>query len=380
MGRSNLVISRIEAWAFRLPLVAPIDFGAFIARERNYVGVRLHTREGLTADCLAQARGSPIDVIFAEVFAPLLLGKSALDLESRSGEVHRALIALEWDGAIGRAWSLAEICLQDLRAQAAGWPLWQMLGGNPRPVPVELVEGYALVGESPEQFADRLAGRAAEGYRALKIEAGHYASGPDILRRLELFRSGAGFDCAIILDFAYGWANAAGKRDLVQGLGDLKIEWLEDPFPRQYVDQYRELKAFSRIPIGCGDESTRPADIFALIDAGAIDVVRLDASTIGGITAVRQIASHARSRQLRVSFHERPEVHEHCVFGFDSADHIEIFPIDRPFDCAHDVLEEPVIARVRDGMLEPSDRPGTGIRLRTSALEKLAWRHVDVTV
>lgn len=379
MSRTDLLVSQIETWACRLPLPAPIDFGRFVALERHFVGVRIRTRDGLVADCLAQTRGCPIDVVLADVIAPLLVGKSAFDIESRRIEVARALTALELDGAIGRAWSLCEICMQDLRAQAAGWPLWRLLGGSPRRVPVELVEGYALVEETAEGFADRLARRVTEGYRAIKIEAAHYTQEVEILRRLELLRKKTGPDCAFVLDFAWSWPTATCKRDFLQALCELKIDWIEDPFPRERVEQYKELKKISKLPIGCGDETTRLSDVAALIDQEAIDVVRIDATTIGGITAARNLASHARSRSLRVSFHERPEVHEHCVFGFDSADHVEIFPVDRPFDCAHELLEAPVIPRVSKGLLEPSDQAGTGIRLRMDALQKTARRYTPIS-
>lgn len=378
LSGSELLISRIETWACRLPLTAPIDFGSFVARERHYAAVRVHTHDGLTADCLAQTRGSPVDIVLAEVLAPLLVHKSAFDIESRRLEVARTLTALELDGAIGRAWSLCEICLQDLRSQAAGIPLWRMLGGSPRQVPVLLVEGYSLVEETADGFAERLARRVSEGFRAIKVEAAHYSGSAEVLRRLELFRKKAGFDCALVLDFAWSWPDPASKRDLLAGLEELKVEWLEDPFPRHSIRHYRELKTVCKLPVGCGDESTRPSDLFALIDAGAIDVVRIDATTIGGVSAARQIASHGRSCSRRVSFHERPEVHEHCVFGFDSADHVEIFPVDRPFDCAHEILEEPVASRVTRGFLEPGHRPGTGIRLRADALERWAWRHTEI--
>lgn len=377
MDGSEPLIERIETWACRLPLAVPIDFGSFIARERHYVAVRIHTRDGLSADCLAQTRGSPVDVVLAEVIAPLLVKRGAFDVESRRLEVTRALAALELDGAIGRAWSLCEICLQDLRSQAAGVPLWRMLGGSPRQVPVALVEGYALLEETAEAFADRLARRVSEGFRMIKIEAAHYSDSGEILRRLELFRKKASADCSLVLDFAWSWPDPASKRDLLAGLAELNVEWLEDPFPRYSIQQYQELKKICKLHVGCGDESTRPADIIALIDAGAIDVVRIDATTIGGISAARQIAAHGRSRSLRVSFHERPEVHEHCVFGFASADHVEVFPVDRPFDCAHEILAEPVVSRVTSGLLAPSRRPGTGIRFRADALERWAWRRTE---
>ncbi len=372
---AELIIDRIETWHCVLPLSQPLDFGTFQVRERHYTAMRVHTKDGLKADCVTHTRGSPIDVVAADIIAPRLLGKSVLDLSSIRSEMARALTALETDGALGRAWSLAEICLQDLRAQAAGWPLWRLLGGDPRAVPVQLVEGYALVGESDEAFAERLAARVREGFRLLKIEAAHYASHAELLSRLSAFRRLCGEAPRLVLDFAWSWTDVKSRLDLVERLADLGIEWIEDPFPRTQVEQYSMLRRLTSIPIGCGDEATRPADMIALATAGALDVVRLDAATIGGIESVRLLSAQAQSRGLRVSYHAHPEIHEHCVFGLPGLDHLEVFPTDRPFDRQHDLLQSCTYERVENGWIRPSSAVGSGIRLREDALKQWAKRH-----
>jgi L-alanine-DL-glutamate epimerase-like enolase superfamily enzyme len=81
---------------------------------------------------------------------------------------------------------------------------------------------------------------------------------------------------------------------------------------------------------------------------------------------------------MRVSFHERPEVHQHLAFGLGLADHVEVFPTDRPFDCAHMLIREPAFARVADGRLAPPEAPGSGLRLDDAALAKWTRRHGEL--
>jgi L-alanine-DL-glutamate epimerase-like enolase superfamily enzyme len=368
-------ISAIDLWACTVPLPQPIDLGNVVLRERAHLAIRVTTADGLVADCVTQSRGSPLDMILADVIGPRMIGKDATDVPVRRAELQRQLTAMEFDGAIGRAWSALEICLQSLRAQALGIPLWQALGGRALPIPVELVEGYALADETDGAFAERLAARVAQGYLMLKIEAGSYADVEELARRLKLFRELAGPEPQLILDFAWSWTDAEKKRALVARVEEYGISWLEDPFPRTDIDGYAALRAFARAPIGCGDESTRVDDLRRLARSGSIDILRLDATTIGGIGAVEELVSEARDQRLRLSFHEHPEVHEHCVLGFDCSDHVEMFPTDRPFDQVHRLIEASAFERVSDGMLEPYDRPGIGMTLRRDGLEQFTRRH-----
>jgi L-alanine-DL-glutamate epimerase-like enolase superfamily enzyme len=169
----------------------------------------------------------------------------------------------------------------------------------------------------------------------------------------------------IVLDFAWTWRDACSHRDFVFQLAELGVRWIEDPFPRTRINAYRDLRSLSPVPVGCGDEATRPADLTALMRAGAIDQLRADATTIGGIEALRLLTAEARNLGLGVSYHEHPETHEHCVFGFEGAGSIEVFPTDRPFDRVHDLVRQSAFERVRNGWLSAADTPGTGVRLQS---------------
>lgn len=365
----------VETWLCRVQLPDPIDLGPIVVRERDYLAVRMRTAGGLVADCVTQVRGSPIDVVVSELLAPKLLGRDATDLVSIRADVRRSLTAVEFDGAVGRAWSALEICLNDLRAQAVGWPLWKLLGGYARDVPVEIVEGYALKGETEDAFVARIIRKEEEGFKLIKIEAGHYRPVGDLVRRLELIRERGPRTAELVLDFAWTWSLAKENAAHLRSLEGLGIAWIEDMYYRTSIDSYRRLRDSTHIPIACGDEISRPNDVTQLIDGRAIDVVRLDATSIGGIEPVRQLSAQAANQQLRVSFHVSPEVHQHCVFGFESADHIEVFPIDRPFDASHQLIQQNVCERIVGGMLSPPTTPGTGISLNDSAVARYALRH-----
>lgn len=139
------------------------------------------------------------------------------------------------------------------------------------------------------------------------------------------------------------------------------------------------MRRHSPVPIGVGDEVTRPQDLDALMTHEAVDVVRIDATTIGGITGALDTAARAVARGLRVSYHVNPEVHRHCVFADMAADHIEIFPTDRPFDCSHMLMENAAYQDVNQGRLAPPQTPGTGLRLNLDSVRQFADRNSSRT-
>lgn len=370
---TDTIIDQVETWACSIPLAKPLSFGKFTVTSREYAAIRISTRGGLVADCLGHTRRSPVDVAISDLLAPRLLGKDALDLGERLSDLRRATLAIEQDGVIGRARSLVDICLWDIRAQSMGVPMWRLLGGHRRDVPVALVEGYAIEGESEGDLIGRLTRRTEEGFGFFKIEAAHYGDPEPVRRILAGVRSEV--DATFTCDLAWSWQTARQGLAAAEAWEGLGIAWIEDPMPRELLSEIAFLRQHSKMPIGVGDEATRVGDLEALMDGGCVDVVRIDATTIGGFSAALALAERATRRGFRISHHVNPEVHRHCVFANDAADHIEIFPADRPFDCSHVLIEEPAFADIRAGTIAPPEKAGTGLRLNDEALARFAYRH-----
>lgn len=371
---SDSIIDRIDTWACHVPLPGALSFGNFVVTARQYAALRITTRGGLVAECLGHTRRSPVDVAISDVLAPHLLGKDAFDIGARASDLHRATLAMDADGVLGRARSMVDICLWDLKAQALGVPVWQLLGGHSRSVRVALVEGYEIEGEKEDDIAARLIGRAEQGYDFFKMEAAHYGEPRPVRRILSKVRAEVP-DATFTCDMAWSWTTARQGIETADHWQDLGIGWIEDPMPRTRLSEIAFLRRNSRLPIGVGDECTRPLDLRALMDHEAVDVVRIDATTIGGFSAAISLAAEAVSRGLRVSYHVNPEVHRHCVFADDAADHIEIFPADRPFDCSHLLIQAPSFGDIENGRLAPPSTPGTGLKLEADALQTYAYRH-----
>jgi L-alanine-DL-glutamate epimerase-like enolase superfamily enzyme len=353
----------------------PLDFGTFRVISREYAAVRMTTAEGVVADCLVLNRRSPTDVAVADVLAPLIIGKDAADIAARAADLANGTRALDQGGVIGRGRSLLDICLWDIAARKEGVPLWRKLGGKARRLDVLLVEGYSLPGESDGAFAERLAGRVSEGFRRIKIEGASYRDPGQLKTRLQEFRKAAGDAPGIVIDLAWSWPDARTGVKAISLWKEFGLSWVEDPMPRDKVDEIAALRRDSGVPIGVGDETTIPAELDRLMDAGALHLVRIDALAIGGIGVALAEAGRAVAKGLAVSFHEHPELHEHLAFAIDACSHVEAFPLDRPFVRSHDLLRHSTMNRVVSGRLEPPTLPGTGVALNDDALRRFAYRH-----
>ena len=367
-------IELIEAWACRLELAVPISFGDHVIFSREYVAMRLSTSDGVVSNVVGLSRGAPVDLAVTEVLAPCVLGLDPLNLPAAHRAMRRRTRALGLDGVLARAASLLELCLWDCAARRSDVPVWQLLGGQPRSLPVQLVEGYPLPGEPPQAFANRVGQRAEEGFTAIKLEL---ASEPDpaaAAHKLALVRERAGPSVRLVADMAYYWESADDAVHAAASWRDAGLAWLEDPMPRDQAADMAELRARLGIPIGAGDESTRPAELADLLDSQAVDVLRIDLTTLGDLDAAATLADSAHARGVAISAHVQPEIHRHVALAWPGLNHVEAFPLDRPFDLTHELIETPFMAGVVHGRAIPPTGPGLGITLNMDAVRRTAYR------
>ena len=371
-------LATIDVWGCSVPLPMPLNFGTYSITSREYVAIRVTTADGIVSDGVALSRRAPIDVAISDIIAPLIIGTNGLDINARLQQVRIATSAMDADGIMGRALSLVEICLWDILSQTAGLPLWRLLGGNPRAVPVLLVEGYTLSGESDEQFAERLAARADEGFQTIKIEAASYAAPEQLASRLSALRRLVDDRLQLVIDLAWSCSNAREAAATVRPWEEFNIAWLEDPIPRSLPREMARLRSAVGMPIGAGDEATRANELIDLLVGEAVDILRVDATAIGGIAVARDLVARADAAGLSVSTHVHPEVHQHITFATSASRYIEAFPLDRPFDATHRLMTHCFMDGVKAGGADPPTESGLGIHLDLAAVEHHAYRYSRV--
>jgi L-alanine-DL-glutamate epimerase-like enolase superfamily enzyme len=266
---------------------------------------------------------------------------------------------------------LVEICLWDLAAQAADQPLWQLLhGAGDRDLPVLLADGYPMPDESAEELVERLEQRVADGYTMLKIVA--WPDPEEMRRMLRRLRDTIGPGPRLIVDAAWLFEDVSEALRYVAGWDELDVSWLEDAFLPHRAQDIRELHGASLVPIGIGDEATSESEMEILLREGSVDVLRLDATTLGGIAPAVRLAGCALDAGVTPSFHIYPEVHQHLAFSLPAPAHIEQMPRDRTFSLEHLFVQPTSVPH--EGMVSPNDTPGTGLEIDWEFVSRHAVR------
>lgn len=289
----TVTIASVEAFAFRVPISAPIkvSFGTF--RDRPVVLVRVVDSEGAVgwgeAWCNWPSVGAEHRARLVNDFADRLVGRSfdapsqAFHLLTKQLEV-LVLQTLEV-GPIAQAIAGIDIALWDLFARKAGQPLHRYLGGAPcASVPV-----YAT-GINPDQPEVFAAARRAEGHRAFKLKTG-FGHAQD-LRNLQAMRAAIGPDDELSCD-----ANQVLSVDeaiaFVRAVEPLKLAWFEEPIRVDApTEHWQRLAAASTTPLA-GGENLQGAQFDAACSDSVLQVMQPDVTKWGGVTGSIHIARTA---------------------------------------------------------------------------------------
>jgi mannonate dehydratase len=138
--------------------------------DRNFVTLRLTTDDGLVGLGDATLNGRELAVVsyLRDHVVPLLIGRDAHQIEDtwqflyRSAYWRRGPVTMAAIAAV-------DVALWDIKAKAAGMPLYQLLGGASRTG--LLAYGHASGKDIPELF-DSVRSHLEQGYQAVRIQTG----------------------------------------------------------------------------------------------------------------------------------------------------------------------------------------------------------------
>jgi L-alanine-DL-glutamate epimerase-like enolase superfamily enzyme len=367
-------ISKVETFVLHVPVTRnKIEDSLHQITHWGLVGVILHTDTGLrgygyTGTHAHLATDRLISDCISQTYAPLLIGEIAHDVQRLWAKLCYFPPA-QWVGRSGitrLALSAVDIALWDLKAKAAGLPLWRFLGGDSfKKVEAYNTDGGWLNWTAEELVADakRLTG---EGYQGVKIKIGGADPNRD-LERIAAVREAIGPRLKLMVD-------ANGKWDLPTAIQfgrkfrDYDVFWFEEPL--WYDDLYGHTILAQTIdtPIGLGEQLYTLDDFRNFVLARAVHFVQADAVRLGGVTEWWQVADLAFAHHLPVAPHigDMMQVHLHLAIAHPACRLMEYIPWTR--DC----FVEP--ATVKDGVFVAPEQPGAGTTLRANALEHYGVR------
>lgn len=189
-----------------------------------------------------------------------------------------------------------DAAIWDLKAKAAGEPLWRLLGGRDRFVP-----GYASgldIALDGEQLYAFYAGLAERGFVAGKLKGGLDLDAD--LRRLQIVADALAVHTAhpgLMIDANESWQLKQAVRYVAALEERFDLIWVEEPLRRWDAEGHARLSSAIRAAVATGENLSGIDQYRPLLQAGAPDVVQ--AAAVWGV-------SHFHRLALAADLHDRP--------------------------------------------------------------------------
>jgi len=286
-------ITRIELFHVSIPLPAtfyPSWIPQFPQTQNNFTLLRLTTKSGLVGYSAGVAMERERAGL-GSLLGPYLLEADALDIDSVAQRLREASY-LGWRNA----W--IEAAFWDIRAKAAGKPLYKLLSGSDESVtqvPVYLSMGHVWQGDQHRRYLDDA---VAQGVQAVKVRVHDMDEDRDIAAVREA-REHAGDRLKLMVDANQGWRVAllgdAPLWDLERATrfakvcDELDYTWIEEPLDMYDYDAQAELRRRVKTPIAGGELNAGWHEFQVMLEKGSYDIYQPDACFAGGSSQVRRL-------------------------------------------------------------------------------------------
>jgi muconate cycloisomerase len=371
--RRDLTISEIRSTIVDVPTVRKHKLSSLSVTAQSYVIVELRLGNGVIGIGEAATLGGPrwseesVESIKATIdtyLAPALIG-SAGD--------RFAAARIRMDEAAKRnnaAKGAIDSALFDAVGKTLGVPAVQLLGGVVRDsIPVL----WTLASGDPVQEIEEADTKIAAGlHNTFKVKIGAQAPESDMARMRRLAAALEG-RASLIVDANQAWDETTALRCLPI-LAEIGVTLIEQPLPAWNIQGMAGLRLRSTVPLMADECVFSTHDMLDVARAGAADVVSLKLVKHGGLLAMREVASVARSAGIGL--------YGGCLLesSIGAAAHLHGFAALRElaWGCEHfgpqiltgDLVTEPL--RFADFHIHLPDGPGLGVTLDPEQLRRYA--------
>ncbi|MES3092577.1 L-fuconate dehydratase [Sphingomonas aerolata] len=388
---------------------------AYVVLETDTAGLEGH---GLT---FTIGRGNEICVAAIGALRERVIGLDLDWIAADAGRFWRHVTSdsqLRWigpdKGAIHLATGAVVNAVWDLWAKSVGKPVWQLVADM---TPEELVrtidfryitdcitpdEALTLLTKQAEGKAERIATLKTEGFPCYTTSAGWLGYSDeklyrlareavdagfdhiklkvgrdldDDIRRLRIAREAIGPDAKLMIDANQIW-EVDQAIEWVNALAFANPWFIEEPTsPDDVLGHAKIRRGIGSVKVATGEMCQNRILFKQFMDAGAIDVVQIDACRLGGVNEVLAVLLMAAKHDLPVCPHAGGvglcEYVQHlsmidylCFSGTREGRVIEYV------DHLHEHFVDPCV--IRDAAYMPPTRPGYSIEMKPASLERYA--------
>ncbi len=369
MDTGGMEITEIETFAVSIPLEEPVAFATRVVEERDHAIVYVRTADGTEGLGYSLGYGGAqlIADAASDVLGPMIMGEDPRDTERLWREMFDGTVQIGRKGVMLRAISCIDIALWDIKAKAAGMPLYKLLGGSKEKIPAYASGGYYRETKGLDGLREEMETYVDRGHDVVKMKVGR-ESLADEVERVRTVREAIGPHRTLLMDANGKWQNKQEAVRACRAFAEFDPYFIEEPVMPDSIDLMSEVNDALPYPVAAGELEFNRYGFEHLMDSGAVEIVQPDVSVVGGVTEWLRVAHAAAARDIPVAPHYNWDLHVHLLGAIENGLWAEFFYRDSDVKAFDDVLVHPMEAK--NGMLEIPDRNGHGVELDHEALER----------
>ncbi|MGP2442240.1 L-fuconate dehydratase [Streptomyces sp. JW3] len=428
MPATDARIAAVDTYDIRFPTSRELDGSDAMNPDPDYSAAYVVLRADGPAEpaghgfAFTIGRGNDVQVAAIHALRHHVLGRSVADLCADPGALYRDLTSdsqLRWlgpeKGVMHMAIGAVVNAVWDLAARRAGKPLWRLLAdAEPEWLTTQIDFRYLTDALTPDEALDLLrrgrkgaaertgdllatgypayttspgwlgyddtklarlaAGAVADGFRQIKLKVG--ADLDDDVRRCRVARAAVGPDVRLALDANQRWDVPEAIR-WTNALAEFDPYWIEEPTsPDDVLGHAAVRRAVAPVKVATGEHAHNRVVFKQLLQAGAVDIVQIDAARVGGVNENLAILLLAAKYGVPVCPHAGGvglcELVQHlAMFDYVALSGTTEDRVVEYVDHLHDHFLDPVV--IREGHYAAPTAPGFSAALRPESIARYTY-------
>ncbi|MFX0014391.1 MAG: mandelate racemase/muconate lactonizing enzyme family protein [Promethearchaeota archaeon] len=378
-------IIKVELFHISIPLKSifyPSWIPGYPQTHNRFTLLRLSTNVGITGVAAGVAFGEEREGL-GGLLAPYILGLDPCDLDL----VHQRMIEASF---LGWRNFWMEAAFYDIKAQAEGVPVWKMLGGTDKPIPVYWSTGATCQSKRHSKIVEQA---QEAGYKGVKLRVKTKTIDEDVTAIRET-RSRVDQDFPLMIDANQGWLvtivdrtpawDLNRARRFVESIEDLNIHWLEEPLEMHKYEELADLRSSSSIRIAGAELNSGWHEARMLLHFKSLDLYQPDV-TVFGFKDTLKVIDATKQQGLGFSPHTWTNGVGLWTNLHTAALTNREFPLEYPYEPGswtpeyRDGILKSTIVPDKEGCIELPEEPGLGLKIDWSKVENFGRKFFSMT-